>query len=262
MIVIGERINGMFKIIKQAIAEQDKKPVQDMALKQIEAGADYLDVNVGPTSAEPEKTMVWLVEAIQEVTDATLSIDSPKIPVMKAGLEACQNKKLMNSTTGKQEDLEKLMPLAVEHDAEIIGLTIDENGVPNNAEGRAEIALKILSTAMEHGLDPGRLYIDPIVLPVKADQKSPGFVLEAIKQFTMLCDPPPHIVVGLSNLSQTAVDRKIINRTFLAMGVAMGLDAAIIDPLDSELMDTMITAELLMNKTIYSDSFLKAYRSK
>ena len=261
MIVIGERINGMFKVIKEAIVSGDKKPVQDMALKQIEAGATMLDINVGPTSAEPEKTMVWLVEAVQEVTDITLSIDSPKFPVMKAGLEACKNKKLMNSTTGREDDLTKFMPLAVEHDADIIGLTIDENGVPNSAEGRSEIALKILSTAMENGIDPTRLFIDPIVLPVKADQKSPAFVLEAINQFTMLCDPPPHIVVGLSNLSQTAIDRKIINRTFLAMGIARGLDAAIIDPLDTDLMDAMITAELLMNKTIYSDSFLKAYRS-
>jgi 5-methyltetrahydrofolate corrinoid/iron sulfur protein methyltransferase len=261
MIVIGERINGMFKVIKEAIVNNDKKPVQDMALKQIEAGATMLDINVGPTSAEPEKTMAWLVEAVQEVTDMALSIDSPKFPVMKAGLKACKNKKLINSTTGKDEDLAKFMPLAVEHDADIIGLTIDENGVPNSAEGRSEIALKILSVAMENGIDPTKLFIDPIVLPVKADQKSPGFVLEAIKQFTMLCDPPPHIVVGLSNLSQTAIDRKIINRTFLAMGIANGLDAAIADPLDTDLMDAMITAELLMNKTIYSDSFLKAYRS-
>ena len=262
MIVIGERINGMFKVIKNAISDKDKKPVQDMALKQLEAAANLLDINVGPASAEPAETMVWLVEAVREVTDAPLSIDSPKLDVMKAGLEACSGEKLINSTTGKQEDLEKFLPLAAEHNAGIVGLTIDEKGVPADANGRAEIALKILSMAMEHGIEPDRLYIDPIVLPVKADQKSPGFVLEAIKQFTMLCDPPPHIVVGLSNLSQTAIDRKLINRTFLAMAIAHGLDAAIIDPLDTELMDAMITAEVLLNKSIYSDSFLKAYRSK
>ena len=262
MIVIGERINGMFKVVKNAINDKDKKPVQDLALKQLEAAADLLDVNVGPASAEPVEAMVWLVEAIREVTDAPLSIDSPKVDVMKAGLEACSGEKLINSTTGKQEDLEKFLPLAVEHNAAIVGLTIDEKGVPGDVHGRAEIALKILSTAMEHGIGPEKLYIDPIILPVKADQKSPGFVLEAIKQFTMLSDPSPHIVVGLSNLSQTAVDRKLINRTYLAMAIANGLDAAIIDPLDVELMDAMITAEVLMNKTIYSDSFLKAYRSR
>ncbi len=115
---------------------------------------------------------------------------------------------------------------------------------------------------MEHGIAPEKLYIDPVILPVKADQKQPVFVLEAIKQFTLLSDPAPHIVLGLSNISQTAAERKLINRTYLAMAIAYGMDAAITDPLDTELMNTMITAEVLMNKTIYSDSYLKAYRSR
>ena len=106
------------------------------------------------------------------------------------------------------------------------------------------------------------LYVDPIVLPVKASQAGPGVVLECIKQFSVLSDPPPHIIIGLSNLSQGSADRKLINRTFLAIAVGVGLDAAILDPLDTELMDATITAEMLMNRAIYSDSFLKAYRQR
>jgi 5-methyltetrahydrofolate corrinoid/iron sulfur protein methyltransferase len=115
---------------------------------------------------------------------------------------------------------------------------------------------------MEYDLPFDHLYIDPIILPVKAEQRGPGIVLESIQQMRGLADPGPHILVGLSNLSQGAVDRKLINRTFLAMAIGVGLDAAIVDPLDTELMDTLIAAEVLMNKAIYSDSFLKAYRQR
>jgi 5-methyltetrahydrofolate corrinoid/iron sulfur protein methyltransferase len=115
---------------------------------------------------------------------------------------------------------------------------------------------------MEYDIPTDKLYIDPIVLPVKADQTGPGMVLESIAQFKVLADPCPHILIGLSNLSQGSVDRKLINRTFLTMAIGAGLDSAIVDPLDVELMDGMIAAEMLMNRTIYSDSFLKAYRQK
>lgn len=261
MIVVGERINGMFKDIRRAIRKKDKGPVQEMALRQLEAGADYLDINVGPASADKAGTMVWLVETVREVTDAPLAIDSPNLEAMRAGLEACKGSEVMiNSTTGKQEDLEAYMPLAQEYDASIVGLTMDENGIPGDVNGRTEIALKILASAMEHGIPTDKLFIDPVILPVNADQRQPANVMKAIGEFKLLSDPPPHIIVGLSNISQGTKQRPLINRTYLVMCMAHGLDAAILDPLDRELMDAMITAELLLNKFIYCDSFLEAYR--
>lgn len=262
MIVIGERINGMFKAVNQAIQDRDKAVIQDLAQRQLAEGADKLDINVGTATADPIAGMRWLVETVREVTDAPLSIDNPNINTIKAGLEACTGEKMINSTTGSDEALDTFFPLAKEHNASVIALCIDDKGVPVSVEGRCEIALRIVAKAMEHGIPVEDLYIDPIVLPVKASQTGPGVVLECIKQFSVLSDPPPHIIIGLSNLSQGAVDRKLINRTFLAMAVGAGLDAAILDPLDTELMDAMITAEMLMNRAIYSDSFLKAYRQK
>jgi len=262
LIIIGERINGMFKAVNQAIVDSDKAFIQDLALRQIAEGADMLDINVGTASAEPRKAMTWLVQTVREVTDVTLSIDNPNLPTMKAGLEACTGRKMINSTIGSDEALDTFLALAKEHSASVVCLCIDEKGVPVDVDGRCEIAMRILAKAMELDLPMDDLYIDPIVLPVKADQTGPGKVLESIKQFAMLSDPPPHIVVGLSNLSQGAVDRKLVNRAFLAMAIAMGLDAAILDPLDTELMDTLIAAEVLMNRAIYSDSFLKAYRQR
>jgi 5-methyltetrahydrofolate corrinoid/iron sulfur protein methyltransferase len=138
---------------------------------------------------------------------------------------------------------------------------MDARGVPQDTDRRVEIAGMIVMTAMEVGYPVEKLFIDPIIQPVKFAQTQVNFVLESISQILLLCDPAPHFVVGLSNVSQGTTERELINRTCLVMCMAIGLDAAIMDPFDKEMMDAMITAELLLNKQIYSDSFLAAYRS-
>jgi 5-methyltetrahydrofolate corrinoid/iron sulfur protein methyltransferase len=267
MIVIGERINGMFTDIGNAIAAKDKKPVQSMAERQLIAGASALDINVGtrvPKADRPE-VMKWLVEAVREVTKAPLSIDTPGIETMRKGVaEAAKGgfPVILNSTIGQQDKLEQFMALAKEFDAGIIGLSIDEMGVAATCEAKVEIGMRTIAAAMEAGVPVENVYLDPIVLPVNVNQAAPGIVLETIRQFKMLSDPAPHVVVGLSNLSQGALERHLINRTFLVMAIAAGLDASIHDPLDDEMTNAMITAELLLNQSIYSDSYLKAYRQR
>ena len=152
--------------------------------------------------------------------------------------------------------------LAKEFNAGIIGLSIDEHGVAATVDAKVEIGMRIIAAAMEAGISPDSVYLDPIILPINCNQQAPGIVLETIRQFKMLSDPAPHVVVGLSNLSQGTQERHLINRTFLVMAIAAGLDTSIQDPLDHEMTDAMITTELLLNKTIYSDSFLKAYRQQ
>ncbi|MDO8684150.1 MAG: dihydropteroate synthase [Armatimonadota bacterium] len=266
MYVIGERINGMFNVIGDALAAKDKKAVQEMAEKQIVGGADALDINVGTRvpKAERAAAMKWLVDTTREVTHKPLSIDNPSLETVRVGVEAAVKggKAIINSTTGQQEKLAAFMKLAREFEAGIICLSIDENGVAATAEGKAEIGMRSLAAAMEAGVSVENVYLDPIILPVNCDQKAPGIVLETIRQFKLLSDPAPHIVIGLSNLSQGASERELINRAFLTMAVGAGLDAAIVDSLDTELMDSMIAAEMLLNRTIYSDSFLKAYRQR
>ena len=262
MFVIGERINGMFNDIKKAIQNKDKGPVQDQALKQMNAGANALDINVGPATTDKEGAMVWLVETVREVTDITLSVDTAKFEAMSAGLEAAGGSLIMNSTKGDDKSLDTYMPLAKEHDASIIILCINEKGVPSNVEGRLEIAMSGLAKAMEYEIDIDKVIIDPIALPVNVAQAQPANVLQAISEIGKLSDPPPHLVNGLSNLSQKCSNPRLINKTFLAMCIGNGMDMVITDATDKDLMDTMITAELLMNKNIYCDSFLEAYYSK
>ena len=266
MFVIGERINGMFTAIGDAILGKDPLPVRAMAEQQIACGANALDVNVGTRvpKAERPAVMKWLVETTREVTDMCLAIDTPSLEIMRVGLDAACRKGtgMINSTTGHAEKLAAFMNLAKEFNASIIGLAIDENGVASTADAKVEIGMRVLAAAMEVGIATDSVYLDPITLPLNCAQDAPGIMLESIRQFKLLSDPAPHVVIGLSNLSQGATERGLINRAFLVMAVQAGLDASIHDPLDEELMNAMITAEVVLNKMIYSDSYLKAYRQR
>ncbi|MBU2614878.1 MAG: dihydropteroate synthase [Elusimicrobiota bacterium] len=262
MIVIGEKINGMFKSIRESIQTKNKQIIQDIVKKQLEAGADVLDVNVGPASADQLNDMVWLINTIREVTKAPLAVDTTKADVMDKGLSLAGENCFLNSTTGEEEKLNIFLPMAKKHNSKIIALTIDKAGIPNHAEGRLEIAANIMAKAMEFEIDPSNLYIDAVILPVNVAQQHAPAVLETIKQTKLLCDPSPKTILGLSNVSQGTNVRQLIDRTFLVMAIASGLDAAIVNPLDKDLMDAMITAELLSGKNIYCDSFLQAYRRK
>ncbi len=271
MIIIAERINGMFADVKKAIADKDKKVIQELAKKQTEAGATYLDVNVGTAAADQEATMQWLVEAIQETCSTPICLDSQKPGVIAAGLKAvdADNGVILNSTPLNRKDddeiLDKFIEMAEQAGpkASIITLTMDKNGVPQDTDTRVAIAAEIVSKAMEKGFDPQRLFIDPIVLPVKVPnaQVQPGNILTAMDQIRFLSDPAPHMTVGLSNVSQGAMERSLINRVFLAMAMSRGLDSAIADVFDEDLMNVVATSDMLMNKQIYSDSFLKVYAS-
>ncbi len=271
MILIAERINGMFKDVKQAIAEKNKQIIQDLAQKQTEAGASYLDVNVGTAAADQQAAMQWLVETIQQTCSTPLCLDSQKPDVIAAGLKVANtdagiilNSSPLNRKTD-EEILDKYIEMAKNAGpkASIIALTMDKNGVPQDTDTRVAIAAEIISKAAEVGFDTQRLFIDPIILPVKVPdaQTQPTNILTAMDQIRILAEPAPHMTVGLSNISQGATERSLINRVFLAIAVSHGLDSAIADVFDEKLMNVLATAEMLMNKQIYSDSFLKVYTS-
>jgi len=262
MFIIGELINGMYQNIGKAIAAKDKAIIQKCALGQIKAGADALDVNCGPASRKPLEDMPWLVEVIQEVTDRPLCLDSSKPQVIEAGLKIVKNKAIINSVTADQEKLDILVPLAKKYHAKLIGITISNKGIPQNKDQRLELAAAIVAHCSDLGFAIEDLYLDPIVLPVNVAQAEMQDILEAIREFKIISEPSPKTIVGLSNVSQGTPVRNLINRTFLTMAIAYGLDAAILDPLDSDLVDALITAELVLNKQIYCDSFLQAYRKK
>jgi 5-methyltetrahydrofolate corrinoid/iron sulfur protein methyltransferase len=261
MKAVGERINGMFKDVRKAIRKKDPAPIVDLAQRQTAEGAAYLDINVGTAAEDQLAAMRWLVETVQGACKTPIALDSQKLPVIQAGLEVCDGRDLMiNSVSGDPEKLDVYMPLAIEKNAALVALTMNVDGVPQNVDTRIEIAMTIVQKAMEHGLPLPRVFIDPIILPVTCDQKQPKFICDVISQIKILSDPAPSTIVGLSNVSQGTATRPLINRICLVMLQAYGLDAAIIDVLDTEIMDAAITADMLLDRIIYSDSYLRSAR--
>lgn len=262
MIVIGELINGMYKDVGRAIANKETDIIQHLATDQVKAGATVLDVNTGPYSKNPKDDMKWLVESIQKVTDVSLALDSTKADVIEEGLKLVKKRAIINSTNADEAKMDTIFSLSRKYKAQVIGLAMDKSGVPNSKDKRLELAATIVAKAMEFEMDADDLYLDPIVLPVNVAQTQGFEVLESIREFRHLCEPAPQTTIGLSNVSQGTKARSLINRTFLVMAIANGLTSAIVDPLDKELMDAMIAAELILNKNIYCDSFLDAYRKR
>jgi 5-methyltetrahydrofolate corrinoid/iron sulfur protein methyltransferase len=252
----------MYQDIGRAIQKKDKTAIQKCALEQIKAGADALDINCGPVSRQPVSDIQWLVETVQEVTDKPLALDSSKPQVIESGLKVIKSKAIINSTTADSEKLDILVPIAKKYHTKLIGLTISTKGIPQNKDQRLELAANIVASCTDQGFPIEDLYLDPIVLPVNVAQAQMKDVLESIHEFKIISEPQPKTIVGLSNVSQGTKVRSLINRTFLTMAIAFGLDAAILDPKDSDLMDAAITAELILNKQIYCDSYLEAYRRK
>ena len=262
MFIIGELINGMYLNIGKAIKERDKSEIQKCALQQVESGADALDINCGPASKQPLIDMPWLVEVVQEVTDKPLCLDSSKAQVIEAGLKATRNKTIINSVSADSEKLDTIVPLAKQYGSQLIGITISKKGIPQNKDQRLELAAMIVSACVDKEFPIDNLYLDPIVLPVNVAQAQLKDILESIREFKIISEPSPKTTLGLSNVSQGTNVRGLVNRTFLTMAIAYGLDSAILDPTDKELVEALITAELILNKNIYCGSYLEAYRKK
>ncbi len=262
MFIVGELINGMYKEVGKAISGKNKKVIQDLAKRQFQAGACALDLNCGPASKDPVSDMIWLIESVQEVCSAILCLDSTKPNVIEEGLKIAKSKTMINSTQADKEKMDILIPMAKKYNSLLIAITMDKRGVPQNKDQRIELAANIISACEEHKFFTENLFLDPVVLPVNVAQNQGVEILQAIREFELLCCPKPKTIVGLSNVSQGTKNRSLINRTFLVMAVANGLEGAILDPLDKELMDALISSELILNKHIYCDSFLDAYRKK
>lgn len=262
MFIIGELINGMYKNVRGALEKKDEAVIINLAKQQQDEGASALDVNCGPLSKDPVNDMQWLVTSIRKGSQLPLAIDSTKPNVIEEGLKLAGENSIINSTSADPERLEIYVDMAKKYNASLIALALDKKGVPQDKDRRLELAATIVTFAQEKGFDIRKLYLDPIVLPVNVAQPQLKMILEVLHEFKIISDPAPQTVVGLSNVSQGTCERKIINRIFLTLACGFGLDAAIADPLDKDLMDSAITAELLLNKHIYCDSFISAHRKK
>ena len=237
MILIGENINIMSKTIGTALRERLPDHIRELARAETAAGMDYLDLNIGPARKDGDSLMNWLVNTVQEVSDSHLSLDTTNPLATEAGLKACKKRALINSVSLQPERLEKVLPMAKEYNAEIIGLLWGTDGMPRDANERCMLAVDIVYKANEIGISNEDIWIDPIVTPVSVDTNQ---VKACIEFMSMLGDIAPGCksVVGLSNVSNgtPANIRPYLNRTFLAMLMKYGIYAAIVDAFDDELI--------------------------
>lgn len=262
MLIIGENIHIIAPKIREAVNNRDTAYIQKVALAQWNAGAQVIDLNIGPQKKAGVEIMEWIVDAVQAaIPDVVLSLDTTNAAAIEAGLKKCKNKPFINSTSAEEERLAAMAPLAAKYGANIIALTMTKSGIPVSAEDRFNIAMEILLPKLtEAGVPVENIYFDPLVLTVAGSQEYVPNAVEAVR-LMKLWDPPLNTVVGLSNVSNQVSheNRSLINRTYLVMLVAAGLDAAIADPLDRELMRFMKIVETRDDSTPVGRLLLHLY---
>jgi len=237
MYIIGENIHIISPRVKEALAEKNIRFFQELALKQVEAGAHYLDLNIGPQKKAGHEIMPWLVKGIQEVVDVPLVLDTTNLAAIEEGLKVAKHQCIINSTSAEEERLATVPPLAKKYNAKLIALTMGKSGIPVSAEERVNIALEyLIPRAVELDIPMEDLLIDPLVLTVSGCQEYCPECIEAIRLLKLAGDTPPMTNAGLSNVSNAVPNemRPLINRTYLVMLMAVGLDYVIANPLDQQ----------------------------
>ena len=256
--IIGERINPTGKkLFKQALVDNNIDYILGQALSQISGGAQILDVNVGHPEIDEKKMMTRVLKAIQSVCDAPLQIDSTKPEVLEAGLRCYNGKPIVNSVNGEEKSLSSVLPLVKKYGASVIGLTLDEGGIPKTADGRFEIAKRIVRRAEEIGIDKKDVYIDCLTLTVSAEQDACAETLRALRR--VKTELGCKTCLGVSNISFGLPNRELVNSTFLTMALEEGLDLPIINP-NSEAMTGAVRAyRVLAGIDKNSAEFIGAY---
>jgi 5-methyltetrahydrofolate corrinoid/iron sulfur protein methyltransferase len=236
---IAESINIMSKTIGPAIRERVKGPIQQMMEEQLEAGADMIDLNLGPARKAGDEMMKWLVETVQEVKpDARLALDSTNSVAVEAGLKVCNERALVNSIDANPAYMAARLPLVKEYDADFVALTMSEEGIPRDANERAVALITIMGAGDELGIDHARYWVDPIVLPVSVDINQVKSYMEFLPMVAEIV-PGATNTCGLSNVSNGAPNelRPILNQVYLLMLSNLGQESAIVDVFDKEMMN-------------------------
>ncbi|NOZ05502.1 MAG: dihydropteroate synthase [Chloroflexi bacterium] len=258
-VIIGERINPTGRrLLAAQMGAMDFSRVQQDAVAQVAAGAQMLDVNAGVPGADEPAILAAAIRAVQEVVDVPLSLDSSVIEALEAGLQVYQGKPLINSVTGEDASLERVLPLAKKHGAAVVGIANDERGIPATPEGRLEIARKIVERAQDYGISPNDVVVDPLAMTVGADHRAATVTLETVRLIRQ--ELGVNTVCGASNISFGLPDRLLLNVAFLAMAIGAGLTAAITNPLEETLRKTVSAADVMMGHDEYCQRWIASVR--
>jgi 5-methyltetrahydrofolate--homocysteine methyltransferase len=260
-VIIGERINptGRKKVLA-ALQEGNFEMVRQDAANQVAAGATILDVNAGVPDADEPALLKQVLGTVMEVTDVPLCIDTANVEALKAALSLYGGKALVNSVNGEEKSLEAVLPLVKEYGAAVIGLCMDDDGIPQTAAARLTVAAKIIERAGKVGIPAEDIVIDPLALTMGADSRAGQVTLETIKLVGQ--EFGVNITMGASNISFGLPDRKYINSAFTAMAIYAGLTCPITNPLVTEVTTAILAADLAMGRDDYGMHWLQAYRER
>lgn len=259
--VIGEKINPTGrKDIKKALREENWAYLRKLAREQVEAGAGLIDVNIGLPGIDKVRVMERLVQELQLDIGVPLVLDSDDPAVLEAALKVYVGKPVINSVNGEKRSMDEVFPLVQKYGAAVIGLTLDEEGIPSTVEGRLQIARRIVEEAARYGIGKEDIIIDPLAMTAGSDQEGVLLTLETIKR--LKGELGVKTTLGVSNVSHGLPERALLNRTFLAMAIAQGLDLPIADPFDEEMGDMLRAANLLTNRDEDGRAYIKHYGKK
>jgi 5-methyltetrahydrofolate--homocysteine methyltransferase len=261
VIIVGERINSTREKIREAIKARDASFILRETTGQLKSGADYIDVNCAVTGGDELRDIEWAINVIQkDLPDAGICIDSPNHLAIEQALAAYKGKGrlLINSITLGDSRISKILPLAIKYNTGLIALTMSEAGMPDTAEARRDIAWKIFEMVKRAGFDTKKLFFDPLIRPISTE---PEQAREVLRSIPLIRELGASTICGLSNISFGLPNRHLINAVFLSMAYQMGLDAAILDPLDRSAMSALKTAKAVLGEDEYCAGYLQAYRA-
>jgi cobalamin-dependent methionine synthase I len=260
MFIVGEKINTTRKSVSQAVLERNAEMLRTEAAKQVQAGAHTLDVNCGtlPAEAEPE-ALAWLVQTVQSAVAIPLCLDSPNPAALAAGLAVHQGRPMINSISGEKARYEHVLPLVKQYGAAVVALGMDDRGIPQDGNQALDTGATLVNHLLADGIPMENIFFDPLVRSLATSQEA---VMETLKLMQDLASrfSGLHFISGLSNVSFGLPERRHINRAFVVLSVASGLDAVIMDPLDTAMLALIYAAEALTNKDRFCMKYIEAYR--
>lgn len=260
MKIIGEKINGTRKAVAKAIAERDAQFIQNLAKRQVEGGANWLDINAGTLPDREADDLTWLIQLVQEVVPVPLCLDSANPDALRAVIKQVNQPAMINSISGEESRLNDILPIVAENGCDVIALCMDDKGIPATAEARLDVARRMLLRTRAAGVPDEKVYIDPLVMTIATNIEACLVTLDTMRAVRAEF-PHAHISCGLSNVSFGLPARALVNRTFLVLGLQAGMDAAIIDPNDREMGAAMRAAELLLGKDKHCLNYTRAFRA-
>jgi 5-methyltetrahydrofolate corrinoid/iron sulfur protein methyltransferase len=260
MKVIGEKINGTRKKVKEAVLGRDAAFIQKLASDQAGAGATWIDINAGtPVDREPDD-LIWLIETVQAAVDKPLCLDSANPPALEAALPHVKQAPLINSISGEQGRITGVLPLAAKAQGGVIALAMDDKGIPTTYDARLVIVHRLVGLTREAGIPDEQVYIDPLVMTIGASGDAARIALATVRAVKAEY-PKIHFTSGLSNVSFGLPVRSLINRAFLTLMLEAGLDSAILDPLDRDLRKAILAAEAVLGLDRHCLGYTRAFRA-